>query len=377
MAPSGLFLQKDDFYRDSIRDSQSGATGYRWSLQDLAALLRKLQIQGPRPHRPQQPPSIHGYEEFELQTSLVGPRTLLIPLSHELLIGKSKWSCRRSILLPPEVNRWGSRSESWKLPYSSSVTKFTDQSQPSKASLFQPQSKANKQLFFSPQGIHLWDSRFPVAVSVLGRTLGQASQREAYKISIGGMQLRLTKLQANEPKTKDFWSKNGLAEGWDDVDRFFYHQCLQYVPEIIRTKLISRHHDDSLARHFEIEKTRELVAQKYYWLTLRLDVKTYVKGCDVCLASKPVQHKPYWDLQFFPVPTNRWRDLSMDFVISLSILTNWKCKSYDSILIIVNRLTKMVHYEPVKVTVNALSLAEVIIDMVVQHHSLLHSIVSD
>ena len=179
MAPSGLFLQKDDFYRDSIRDSQSGATGYSWSLQDLAALLEKLQIQGPRPHRLQQPPSIHGYEEFELQTGLVGPRTLLIPLSHKLLIGESKWSCRRSILLPPEVNRWGSRSESWKLLDSSSVTKFTDQNQPNKALLFQPQSKANKQLFFFPQGIHLWDSRLPVAVSVLRRTLGRASQREA------------------------------------------------------------------------------------------------------------------------------------------------------------------------------------------------------
>ncbi len=47
------------------------------------------------------------------------------------------------------------------------------------------------------------------------------------------------------------------------------------------------------------------------------------------------------------------------------------------ILVIVNQLTKMVHYEPVKVTINAPGLAEVIIDVIVQHHGVLESIVTD
>ena len=37
----------------------------------------------------------------------------------------------------------------------------------------------------------------------------------------------------------------------------------------------------------------------------------------------------------------------------------------------------MVHYEPVKVTINAPGLAEVIIDVVVRHHGLSDSIISD
>ena len=53
------------------------------------------------------------------------------------------------------------------------------------------------------------------------------------------------------------------------------------------------------------------------------------------------------DLQFLPIPTLRWKDLSMDFVIGLPISTDWKGTSYDSILVIVDRLTKMVHYKPV------------------------------
>ncbi len=67
----------------------------------------------------------------------------------------------------------------------------------------------------------------------------------------------------------------------------------------------------------------------------------------------------------------------MDFVTGLPISFNWKSDSYNSILVIIDRLTKMVHYEPVKVTIDAPGLAEVIIDVVVRHHGVPESIVTD
>ncbi len=67
----------------------------------------------------------------------------------------------------------------------------------------------------------------------------------------------------------------------------------------------------------------------------------------------------------------------MDFVTGLPVSTNWKDEIYDSILVIVNRLTKMVYYEPVKVTIDAPALAKVIIKAVVWYRSLSDSIVSD
>ena len=67
----------------------------------------------------------------------------------------------------------------------------------------------------------------------------------------------------------------------------------------------------------------------------------------------------------------------MDFVTRLLVLTNWKRETYDSILVIVDWPTKMVHYKPVKVTINDLGLAEVILNVVVQHHDLFDLIVSD
>ena len=60
----------------------------------------------------------------------------------------------------------------------------------------------------------------------------------------------------------------------------------------------------------------------------------------------------------------------MDFVTGLPVSANWKGDSYDSILVIINQSTKMVHYKLVKVTIDTPGLAEVILDVVVWHHSL-------
>ena len=140
---------------------------------------------------------------------------------------------------------------------------------------------------------------------------------------------------------------------------------------------MSHHHDNPLAGHFGIEKTCKLLPGKYYWPTLRHDVKAYVKGCDVCLASKTVRHKPYSDLQSLPILTHQWKNLSMDFLTGLPVSINWKGDSYNSILVIVDWLTKMVHYKPVQITLDAPGLAEIIIDMLVHHHGLSDSIITD
>ena len=108
------------------------------------------------------------------------------------------------------------------------------------------------------------------------------------------MRLRLHELQAKDEKTRKTRAEN--LEDWDNINSILHYQGLLYVPEIIQIELISRHRNDPLAGHFGIKKTRELIARKYYWPTLRRDVEDDKKGCDVCLASKAVRHKPYGDL---------------------------------------------------------------------------------
>ena len=67
----------------------------------------------------------------------------------------------------------------------------------------------------------------------------------------------------------------------------------------------------------------------------------------------------------------------MDFVTGLPQSTDWRSNSYNSILLIINRLTKMVHYKPVQTIIIELALAEVIFNVVVRHHGLFDSIISN
>lgn len=67
----------------------------------------------------------------------------------------------------------------------------------------------------------------------------------------------------------------------------------------------------------------------------------------------------------------------MNFVISLPILINWKSKTYNSILIIVDCLTKIIYYKLVKIIINAPSLAKIMIYIIIYHHNFLDSIVNN
>lgn len=58
--------------------------------------------------------------------------------------------------------------------------------------------------------------------------------------------------------------KRGLRK----IERILSYQGLPYILKIVRTKLINKYHDNSLANHFGIDKTQELIIQEYYIPTL-------------------------------------------------------------------------------------------------------------
>ena len=95
------------------------------------------------------------------------------------------------------------------------------------------------------------------------------------------------------------------------------------------------------------------------------------------MTLKAVQYKLYGNLQSLPVFTNYGKNLLMNFIIGLPILTDWKKDSHDLIFVIGDRLIKIVHYKPVTVTIDALCLPNVIIDIVVRHYGLLDLIVTN
>lgn len=68
-------------------------------------------------------------------------------------------------------------------------------------------------------------------------------------------------------------------------------------------------------------------------------------------------------------------ELSLDVMTGLRLSIDWKGDNYDVIIVVVNCCTKMVHYKPVKTTIDSVGIAKVIMDVVVKYHSLLKSII--
>lgn len=108
------------------------------------------------------------------------------------------------------------------------------------------------------------------------------------------MRFGLSNLQKLDLKTWKFRAKR--LDEYKKIDEILFHQKLPFIPEVLQTKLINRHHDDLLAKHFDINKRKELIDQKYYWSSLTKNIKAYMKSYNICLGFKMVKHKPISNL---------------------------------------------------------------------------------
>lgn len=77
------------------------------------------------------------------------------------------------------------------------------------------------------------------------------------------------------------------------------------------------------------------------------------------------------------VPIHYWKDLLIGFVTTLTLLVDKKDNNYDAFIVIVDRLTKMVHYKFVKIKINVIGRGEVNIDMILSYHGLPELIMTD
>ena len=83
-----------------------------------------------------------------------------------------------------------------------------------------------------------------------------------YLANIGNMKLKLQKLQETNSEVQELRQQG--REDYEKVDRVFEYQGLLFVSEAIRIELISRYHDNFLEGPFDIKKTLELLAWKFY-----------------------------------------------------------------------------------------------------------------
>ena len=106
---------------------------------------------------------------------------------------------------------------------------------------------------------------------------------------------------------------------------------------------------------------------------MKKEIAYYVACCNVCNLVKAEHPKPAGFLQPLKVPEWKWDNISMDFIIGLPKSS----RGNDSIWVIVDRLTKVSHFIPVKTTYRSDQLAQLYVNRIVRLHGVPKTIVSD
>jgi hypothetical protein len=115
------------------------------------------------------------------------------------------------------------------------------------------------------------------------------------------------------------------------------------------------------------------IRQKYWWSGMKADIARFVAHCDNCQRIKAEHQRPAGLLQPLPIPVWKWDEIGMDFVVGLPKTQ----KGHDSIWVIVDRLTKVAHFLPVRTNYGGERLARLYVDNIVKLHGVPSRIVSD
>jgi transposase InsO family protein len=147
-----------------------------------------------------------------------------------------------------------------------------------------------------------------------------------------------------------------------------------YVPAgPLRHTLLHEAHDAPFSGHLGRHKTLQRLQQHYYWPYMDLSVREYTRSCPSCQRNKPSSQPPLGLLQPIPVPERNWQSVSLDLITCLPKTSS----GHDSILVVVDRLSKMLHAIPTTIHATSADLARVFHDNIFKLHGLPQQLISD
>jgi hypothetical protein len=98
--------------------------------------------------------------------------------------------------------------------------------------------------------------------------------------------------------------------------------------------------------HTGYQKTIAAIKSQYYWLGMKKEVVDFIVKCLECQKVKVGHRHPAGLLQPLPISEWKWEAVTMNFITKLP-RTN---RQHDSIMVVVDKLTKANHFIPIKLT---------------------------
>jgi hypothetical protein len=141
----------------------------------------------------------------------------------------------------------------------------------------------------------------------------------------------------------------------------------------IRELILKEAHETAYSIHPSSEKMYQDLKKRFWWYGRKREIAEYVSRCDSCQRIMAEHQRPAGLLQPLQIPQWKWDEIGMDFIVGLPHTR----AGYDSIWVVVDRLTKAAHFIPVKTTYNSAVLAELYMSRIVCLHGIPKKIISD
>lgn len=166
-----------------------------------------------------------------------------------------------------------------------------------------------------------------------------------------------------------------MKEGWEKhEDGIITFQGRIYVPKDAKLKedIIRAHHDSYTGGHPGRYKTQELITRNYWWPFIQADIRKYVDGCIRCQETKNKREKPHAPLRPNEVPSVPWEHISVDLIGELP-----ESNGHNAIMVVVDRLSKMIIVLPTDTELSAYGTARLYRDHIWSKHGLPRKVISD
>lgn len=139
-----------------------------------------------------------------------------------------------------------------------------------------------------------------------------------------------------------------LAELEERHGRIYFQGTRMLIPhnDDLRLRILRLAHDSPNAGHPGRAKQYDIIRRAYWWPRLLKNIKRFVRNCHGCARSKISQDKYHGLLKPLEIPNRRWAHLSMDFIVGLPVSKDHFGRRCTNILVVTDRLTKMVRYIP-------------------------------
>nr|GEZ18615.1 reverse transcriptase domain-containing protein [Tanacetum cinerariifolium] len=141
----------------------------------------------------------------------------------------------------------------------------------------------------------------------------------------------------------------------------------------LRTVIMHESHKSKYSIHPGSNKMYQDMKKLYWWPNIKADIATYVSKCLTCAKVKAEHQRPSGLLVQPKIPEWKWDNITMDFVTKLPKSS----QGYDTIWVIVDRLTKSAIFTPIKEIDPMDKLARIYLKEVVTRHGIPVSIISD